>query len=118
VKLTGLGLSRWISICSLTKAPKSGAEGGLEATDLLEEKPPFRTPSAIGGTQTPFSDGFRTPSEPLAGVGGIPFAVIIAVISPIVEQRSPTSAAALRSFIHSSPQKEKARKRACWLLVR
>ena len=43
VKLTGFGLSRWASICSLTKAPKSGVEGGLQVADLLEEKGPLAT---------------------------------------------------------------------------
>jgi hypothetical protein len=66
----------------------------------LKKNPRFVPRYRGRGTQTPFSDGFRTLSKPLAGVGSIPFAVIIAVISPIVEQRSPTSAAALHSFIH------------------
>ena len=38
VKLTGFGLSRWASICSLTKAPKSGVEGGCRLLIYLKKK--------------------------------------------------------------------------------
>ena len=33
----------WVSICARTKAPKSGVEGALQGTDLLEEKWPLAT---------------------------------------------------------------------------
>ena len=39
VKLTGFGLSRWASICSLTKAPKSGVEGGLQDGTPMQKEP-------------------------------------------------------------------------------
>ena len=64
---------------------------------------PFR----YRGRQTPFSDDFRTLGKPLAGVSSIPFAVIIAVVPPVVEQHSPASAAALHSFIHIPIPKRK-----------